>query len=98
MVGSMVFFIIVGVLILIGLYLFEIYDFCFKNEMFIKIIVIYFVWNNNFNVFKENIVVYVIMSLIGVFVFFFVLCVFINMYFKCCWKKYIESRMEENDW
>lgn len=66
--------------------------------MFSDTTVTYFVRNNNLNVFKENIVVHVITSLIGVFVFFFALCVLTNIYFKCCRKKNTESRMEGNDW
>lgn len=98
MAGSTDSSITVGVSISTGLHLSETHDFRSTNEMFTKTTVTYFVRNNNFNVFKENIVVYVITSLIGVFVFFFALCVLTNMYFKCCRKKNTESRMEENDW
>lgn len=80
-----------------GLHLSETQDFRSDNEMFSETTVSYFVRDNNFNVFKENIVVYVITSLIGVFVFFFALCVLTNIYFKCCRKKNTESKMEGND-
>lgn len=88
----------VGVWISTGLHLSETQDFRSDNEMFSETTVTYFVRDNNLNVFKENIVVYIITSLIGVFVFFFALCVLTNIYFKCCRKKYTESRMEGNNW
>lgn len=40
---------------------------------------------------KDNLVVYVIISLIGVFVFFFVIFVLMYIYFKCFWKIIIVS-------
>lgn len=47
---------------------------------------------------RDNLVVCVIISLIGVFVFFFVIFVLMYIYFKCFWKiNIVSSRVRENE-
>lgn len=67
-----------------------------NSNKFCSIILKYLFLIND--LFKNNVVVYVIIGLNGVFVFFFVIFVFIYIYFKCFWKKIYKSRMEGNEW
>lgn len=48
------------------------------------------------DVFKNNILIYIILSLVGVFVFFFVIFVLMNMYFKCLWKGINDNEINVN--
>lgn len=54
-------------------------------------------YNQNIEVFKNNSVVHVVISFMGVFIFFFAICVLTYVYFKCCPKRRNDgSGIEEN--
>lgn len=46
--------------------------------------------------FKNNVLVHVIISFIGVFIFFFAICVLTYIFFKCCQKKSYGIGIEEH--
>lgn len=54
------------------------------------------VYPRDIDLFKNNFVVHVIISFIGVFIFFFAICVLTYVFFKCCPPKNYRSGIEEN--
>lgn len=71
-------------------------DFSTDNSKFTDTTLTYL--TSEFDLFKNNLVVHVIISLIGAFVFFFAIFVFTYIYFKCFRKTTNSGGVRETDW